>query len=248
MIEAVDADIQCVVEVEDRPTLEQFAEHLLKKKPYDYNIVIDGNDRRGIDVGILSRHRFGAIRTHIFDRQDTAKTSRIFSRDCLQAEILLPDGRSIFVLVNHLKSQGYGSKAENDAKRKLQADRIVEILGAYDLTKALVVVAGDFNDKPDNAPLAGLLGLQNLTDVLATEFTDPKERWTYKDKTQIDYLLVSKPLADVMTVAGIERRGLFEADKLTENLPGGPVQPFASVVDDTTDASDHGAVWAEFSL
>lgn len=50
-----------------------------------------------------------------------------------------------------------------------------------------------------DAPLAGLLGLANLTDVLVKQFSDPKERWTYKDKSQIDYLLVSKPLADAMT-------------------------------------------------
>jgi hypothetical protein len=80
------------------------------------------------------------------------------------------------------------------------------------------------------------------------QFADPRERWTYRDKSQLDYLLVSKPLADAMTVAGIERRGMFEADRLTKSLANGRVQPFPSVTSDTNDASDHAAVWAEFRL
>lgn len=48
---------------------------------------------------------------------------------------------------------------------------------------------------------------------------DPCERWTYRDKSQIDYLLGSKRLADAMTTPGVERRGLFEVGKLTRNLP-----------------------------
>jgi len=109
-------------------------------------------------------------------------------------------------------------------------------------------VAGDFNDQPRSAPLAALLRTKNLTDVLAKQFADPRDRWTYKDKSQLDYLLVSKPLAEAMTVAGVERRGLFEAEKLTKNLPSGQVCAFPSVTSDTNDASDHAAVWAEFRV
>lgn len=249
VIKAVDADVQCIVEVEDRLTLEHFSESLLKGTgAYPYNMLIDGNDPRGIDVGLLSRHPITSVHTHVFDKPSATSKSRIFSRDCLEVEITLPGNKPLFVLVNHFKSQGYGTKASNDARRKLQADRVAEILGDYDLKKDLVVVAGDFNDKPDNAPLAGLRAMKNLTDVLTRQFPDSKDRWTYKDKSQIDYLLVSKPLVDAMTIAGIERRGLFEADRLTKNLPSGQVQPFPTVTTDTNDASDHAAVWAEFNV
>ncbi len=254
VIAKTNADIQCMVEVEDRPTLEEFSGRFFKgAAAYPYNLLVDGNDSRGIDVGLLSRYPLGEIRTHIFDRVAPDKRERIFSRDCLEVEVLLPGGRSLFLLLNHLKSQGYGSKAENDAKRKRQADRIAEILADYNLDSDLVVVAGDFNDKPlvsghPNPVLAGLLELPGLVDVLAKQFADPKERWTYKDKSQLDYLLVSNPLAEAMVAAGVERRGLFEADKLTANLPGGPVHPFDTVTSPQTEASDHGAVWAEFNV
>jgi hypothetical protein len=42
----------------------------------------------------------------------------------------------------------------------------------------------------------------------------------------------------------LERRGLFQADKLT----GGAVMPFDTVTSDANDASDHAAVWAEFNI
>jgi endonuclease/exonuclease/phosphatase family metal-dependent hydrolase len=225
VIKTIDADIQCVVEVEDRLTLERFNDSLLKgPRAYPYNIVIDGNDPRGIDVGLLSRFPIAAVNTHVFDKTSKTSKSRIFSRDCLEVEFSLPRKRQLFVLVNHFKSQGYGTQASSDARRKGQANRVAAILRRYDLEKDLVVVAGDFNDGPQSAPLTTLLRTKNLTDVLAKQFPDPRERWTYRDKSQLDYLLVSKPLADAMTVAGIERRGLFEADKLTRNLTSGQIR------------------------
>jgi exonuclease III len=57
--------------------------------------------------------------------------------------------------------------------------------------------------------------------------------------SQIDFLLVSRPLRDGFKDAVIERRGMFGA-------PG--VTPFQSVTSDTTAASDHAAVWAEFQV
>ena len=44
--------------------------------------------------------------------------------------------------------------------------------------------------------------------------------------------------------ARIERRGLLDVEKLA----GAAEKPFPTVADATTDASDHGAVWAEFEL
>lgn len=244
VIKEVGADIQCLVEVEDRPTLESFCEHTLLKGMYPYNLVVDGNDQRGIDVGLLSKYPLGRIRTHVFDLDGAPRLKRLFSRDCLEVEVLLPGDRSLFLLINHFKSQGYGTQASNDARREAQADRVVEILKSYDLSKELVVVAGDFNDKPGNAPLAGLLGVSGLTDVLLKQFPEPADRWTYKDKSQIDYLLASEPLAASMTAAGVERRGLFNLSKLTK----GAEQSFPTVTEYNTEASDHAAVWAEFNL
>ena len=53
----VAADVLGVIEAENRIVLDKFSAQLLKKvgsTPYEHVMVIDGNDDRGIDVGILT--------------------------------------------------------------------------------------------------------------------------------------------------------------------------------------------------
>ena len=243
VIRAVDAHVTCLVEVENRPVLRRFAaDNLRGARRYPHEILVDGNDTRGIDVAMLSRFPLGGLWSHTDDRDGGR---RIFSRDCLEVEVLLPGGRSLWVLLNHFKSKGYGSRRRSDARRLAQAARVAEILDeGYDLTRDLVVVAGDLNDTPDSPALRPLLELNDLYDVLDT--LAPAERWTYyyRRPEQIDYLLVSRPLWHLLRAAGVERRGMYDVERLT----GGAVKRFASVTSPRNAASDHGAVWAEFDI
>jgi len=239
VVKAIDADILCIVEVDDRIALKRFNEFLLKKEKteYPHALVIDGNDERGIDVGILSRYPIASIKTHIDDeyKSTNGQTYKIFSRDCAEYSVDIGDGKFVHYLCNHLKSKGFGTPTSNDAKRKRQANRLVEILKTYDLTTDLVVVAGDFNDTPGSAPLKNLMAVPNLTDVLR----NVAPNWTYHTGSdQIDYLLVSKPIADNLKTVGIERRGIFRANNPT----------FPEVTNKVTQASDHAAVFAEFEV
>lgn len=246
VIQSLDSDVLCVVEVEDRLTLERFSAEVMKpfKASYPHAMLIDGNDPRGIDVGILSRFPVASVRPHVDDTfigQDK-RSHRIFSRDCPEYEVTLPEGRTLWLLANHFKSQGYGSQASNDAKRKRQAERVREILRRFDLQRDLVAVAGDLNGTPDSAPLQPLLRTPDLRDVLKSGvFNGPA--WTHGGKQQLDYLLVSTPLFKRLKSAGIERRGIFQKPK-----PGQPSAHFPTVTGAITQASDHAAVWAEFTL
>ncbi|WP_448598677.1 hypothetical protein [Thermoleptolyngbya sp.] len=68
-IGALRADILGLQEVESMDTLKQFVRQFRPLMPdYPYKLVIDGNDRCLIDVGLLSRYPFRHIRTHHFDR------------------------------------------------------------------------------------------------------------------------------------------------------------------------------------
>jgi endonuclease/exonuclease/phosphatase family metal-dependent hydrolase len=244
----VKADIYCLVEVEDRQTLHRFNQNVLGKfqKPFAQNLLVDGNDDRGIDLAVLSKYEIRSLRSHIHDEYKSGNQRfKVFSRDCAEYEIVLPDGKSLWLLCNHLKSKGYGSPASSNKKRARQADRICEILKRFDLKNDFVIVAGDFNDTPESEPLKKLtLETADLFDVLSSDLIGDAPRWTYhSSKDQIDYLLASKPLFDKLKAVGIERRGIFSKTNF-----GGAFPHFPEVTDSTTQASDHAAVWAEFDI
>jgi len=249
VLKATKADILCVVEVEDLPTLRDFDAHLMSSR-YKHELLIDAFDPRGIDVGLYSKYPFGRVRTHMFEK---VGSSRTFSRDCLEIEVVLPDNQPpIYMLLNHFKSKGYDDGTADD-KRTRQAKRVKEILKDYDLTKDRVVVCGDFNDTPSSAPLASLLGIANLHDVLELQYgADASKRWTYHYTSfeQIDYLLVSKPLKAAFKEAGVIRQGIHELATLTSPLTSGVAaeKEYDTVTAHSNQASDHGAVWARFEL
>ena len=248
VIKSVKADVVCIVEADSLPTLKSFDSQVLGSR-YRYEMLMDGNDPRGIDVGLYSKFALGNIRTHMFDGSSNSKT---FSRDCPEYEVLLPNGKSLFMLCNHLKSKGYDYAGTADKRRKKQANAVAEILKKYDLKNDWVVVAGDMNDTPDSPALKPLMDVADLHDVLALQYPDdPNKRWTYHYKSfdQIDFVLVSKPLKDKFIKAGVERGGMYDLKKITSaNNAIDTETEYKSVTHFTEAASDHGAVWAEFNL
>jgi endonuclease/exonuclease/phosphatase family metal-dependent hydrolase len=168
------ADVLAVIEAEDRPALQRFNEDVLPfgfapATPawrYRHLMLIDGNDDRGIDVGLLTRDQFPItrMRSHVDDLAPSGEG--LFSRDCPEYELAAPGGKSLLVLVNHFKSKGHGTQASNNARRLAQAPRVAEIYKRRrgDGWKRVAVV-GDLNDTPDSAPLGPLLNGTDLKDV-----------------------------------------------------------------------------------
>lgn len=247
VIDDVRADVACIVEAEDRLTLHSFNKELLKHQ-FKYSMLIDANDPRGIDVGLYSNYPLGGIKTHMFEKDGK---SFLFSRDCLEVEILLPEGPILHMLCNHFKSKSNDSDGSSSKRRAVQARRVAEILQEYDLEKDWVVVAGDFNDTSDSSALEPLLKVENIFDVLALQYPDqPLKRWTYHYQKfeQIDFMLVSRALKDRLQKAGVERRGIFGLQKMTSAYKGSVdvEKEYDTVTRWDNSASDHGAVWAEF--
>lgn len=249
-IGAIAPDILGVVEAEDRTTLGRFNKHVLPEvgaDPFDHLMLIDGNDERGIDVGIMTRANYPivSIRSHVDDRD---ADGLIFSRDCAESQILLPSGDSMWVLVNHLKSKGYGSPADNDARRQRQAERVRQIVDDHlSAGDKYIAVIGDLNDTPDRPPLASLVGNGSpVKDVSRfAGFDDGGRPGTHGNCTassKIDYLLLSPDLFSKITAAGVERRGMWGGTN-------GTLWPhFAEVEKAIHAGSDHAAVWADINL
>jgi endonuclease/exonuclease/phosphatase family metal-dependent hydrolase len=246
----INADVQAVIEAEDRTTLRLFNQQLLPEvdaKPFQHVMVVDGNDDRGIDVGLMTRHKFPivSIRSHV---DDTDATGIIFSRDCAEYEVSLPGNKRLWVMVNHLKSKGYGSQASNDAKRKRQAKRIRAIYDEHLAAgETLVAVVGDLNEIPANDPLAPLLRQNSSLKDIAShpEFDSGGREGTHGNcgpSAKLDYILLSPDLYASVTAAGIERRGMWGG------VNGTLWDHFAEVSNADEAASDHAALWVDLDL
>jgi endonuclease/exonuclease/phosphatase family metal-dependent hydrolase len=245
VISEINADVVCLVEVESRPAIVEFNKRFLKgAHRYSYKLLIDGNDPRGIDVALFSRYELRNLRSHVEDKIDNHE---IFSRDCAEYQVILPSGKSLWILCNHFKSRGYGNPADNDAKRLKQSNRVREILKRFDLKKDLVIVAGDFNEVPDSPSLAPLLQHSSHLRNAFAKLPGDADQWTHKDDVsknkQIDYILLSDPLFAACQKVEIERRGIYSKTDFKGKYPH-----FTTVTSESNQASDHAAVWADVAL
>lgn len=245
----LDVDVLGVVEAESRPVLSAFNREILPAiggDVFSHVMVIDGNDERGIDVGLICRKGFpiGAMRSHVDDCTPDGQT--IFSRDCPEFDVTTPDGARLVVLVNHFKSKGYGAKAASDAKRKQQAARVAAIYKA--LIKEgveYVAVVGDLNDTPSSDPLEPLMST-TLKDIFEHPLFDnggyPGTYGGCTASNKIDYILLSPKLYKKVTGAGVWRKGMWPGvrpkkwecyDELTRPEEAG---------------SDHAALWVDVDI
>jgi endonuclease/exonuclease/phosphatase family metal-dependent hydrolase len=249
VISTVNPDVLICVEVEDRLTLDRFNEQVLREQfgptaAYPHVLLIDGNDSRGIDIGILSRHEVTSIRSHLHE-PDPITGEKLFSRDCPEFEIAI-NGKSVIILGNHFKSKRSGNSASSAAKRQRQADRVKNIYTAALTRSDLVLVGGDLNDTPTSGPITaltqGLAAAKKPKDVMtSTLYTDPYPGTfgTGLASGKIDYLFLSPALWADLDSVGIERRGAYHPQKWTA---------FDTVTGENNQAADHACLWADVDV
>lgn len=248
-IARVGVDVLAVQEAEDIGTLRQFnADHL--GGLYSHAVLLEGNDVRFIDVGLLSRFPLGAVTTHQTAVHPEAPGDRVFSRDLLEVEVLDPTRRRrlFSVFTTHLKSQfvpfdedPVAGKIAADNRRRRQAETLATIIAARQRPDGRFVILGDMNDVPDSGPLAGFRTIEGqvMVDGLAApEETRPAPadaaggpadaRWTHRFKP-----------------AGLPARyDLFDQIWLSPSLAARQVGSFIDRrIRLTGDGSDHDIAW-----
>ena len=262
-IKATQADVIAVQEVESLAALKRFrTRYLGGTQRFKHAILLDGNDPRLIDVGLFSKYPIQRIDTHI-DEWDNQLHSHMFSRDCLECDIVLPEDKTLRLFVNHFKSMldmddPCNGRKNTREKRLHQSQRVKDIVSQQfpDGTGNFAII-GDFNDylETDQQAETGIGDLVNwnfVENVVSRKIED--ERWTHyfggnsqcgilPSYRQLDYILLSKTIAENSDEEpDIIRNGLAKAaDRYT-----GP--RFDGVGQETPAASDHCPVVIKINL
>ncbi|WP_432841235.1 endonuclease/exonuclease/phosphatase family protein [Dactylosporangium sp. CA-092794] len=260
------ADAICLVEAENRPALARFNDQLLGGR-YGHAMLVDGNDPRGIDVGLYlnAEIEIDWVRSHVDVPDPAVPGKRLFSRDCPLYKLRLPGGTDLYLLLNHLKSQSFAS-GDPDPLRTRQS---TEVRAIYDRLRAggadYVAVLGDFNKGPDrrdpkqHPTLEALLGsgtpLVSCYDLEAfDQLFDPKDTGRERPGTfqtcsisnRLDYILLSPELAAKVTGGGVFRKGLWGGPDNKKPPKLWSVYPELDAAKHA--ASDHAAVWVDLDL
>lgn len=266
VIDELAADVLCVVEADSRPALVRFNRELLGGR-YGHAMLIDGNDPRGIDVGLLCSGDIDVrwMRSHVHVLDATSHGRPLFSRDCPVHHLRLPGGADLYVILNHLKSQSFVS-GNPDPLRTRQSRQVAAI---YDRLRAdgaeLIAVLGDFNKGPlqtdpsrhptlealfpPESALVDAYGLTTFTglfDVRDASRTRPGSFQSCSLTNRLDYILLSPELAALVTDGGVFRKGLWGDPS---NLrPPKLWSIYPEITASRHAASDHAAVWVDLDL
>lgn len=235
VIDSCEADVVALQEVENIDILTSFRNDQGLAEEYPHLVLVEGNDRRGIDVALMSKHPISGVTSHKDVRFDVSGESEQghFLRDLLQADIEVPNAGPVRMFVSHFCSQIGGDRA--DRLRKAEAETAQDIVRqeTASFPSQHYVVVGDFNDKPGTPAVDAFLeadddgwkmedGFRNSPDSVSYP-TDKRtaKKWGYK---RIDHILVSPELAEHQTDQEVHKHQASKA------------------------ASDHWLISATFSL
>jgi endonuclease/exonuclease/phosphatase family metal-dependent hydrolase len=209
-------EVICMMEVEDMPAMKKFHDSYLRRfsREYKYKYLINANDKRGIDVAVMSRDKIGAVVSHQQMEETIAypdpkkpKKQRVFSRDCLEVNVE-KNKKTLAIFVCHFKSM-MGGRPQTKVKREAEAAAVRKIIEErYDNpAKSDWIIVGDLNDytedhqgKPDTGHGLGPLLDDGFCVDLVKKIKTPEDRWTHfyagkREYHQLDYILVSPSLA-----------------------------------------------------
>ena len=261
VIQDLAAGVLAVVEAEHRPSLVRFNEAMLANR-YRHVMLVDGNDLRGIDVGLLTtaRRPIVNVESHVDDRDTknpvlTRRDNRLFSRDAPVFTVRCGD-EDLFVVVNHLKSQSRTGDEPPDDLRTRQSTRLAAIYRRLRRDGArYIAMVGDFNRGPgDDGGHPSLEALFRPALGVVDAFSLPQfdvgpRAGTWQScglRDRLDYIFLSPDLAARVTRGGVFRRGLW--GRSTNNNPPEDWEIYPEITASVHAASDHAAVWVDLDF
>lgn len=180
-------DVIALQEVENADILNRLREEYLPDAGYLPAILIEGNDRRGIDVAFLSRLPLaGAPRLHdiVFSGADPDRVAD--TRGILQADFVLPDGRLLTGYSVHFPAPYHPTRMRvaayetlNRLRRNLPNDRAAFAAGDFNTTTS--------EDQRESMldrfarPLWQVTHDEGCDLCLGTNYYAPNDSWSFLD-------------------------------------------------------------------
>ena len=133
-------DLVVFQEVENRNALNKLVTKGLNRLGYQYMELIEGDDSRGIDVGLISKYPVVSSRHHSVYVND----ERLDTRGILEVTLNV-DGNEVVVFCNHWPSQG------NPAIERIESAKLLSRIAASKKAD-LILAIGDFNTLHKDSP------------------------------------------------------------------------------------------------
>lgn len=200
-----EADVIALQEVEKLSILKEFRDSNGLKEEYPHLVLVEGNDKRGIDVALMSKYPVNDVVSHkdeVFPVK--GQRDRGFLRDLLQADIAIPEYGEVRMFLTHFASKMGGSRSDRMRLAEAKAAREIIKEQTAEFPSQRYVVVGDFNDTPDSPSVKELKRKDKdgfrLVDAFASEpdavsyptREHTAKKWGYK---RIDHILLSPELA-----------------------------------------------------
>lgn len=238
--------------------------HLLRSYDHEFlgnqyeEFLIEGNDPRGVDVGLLVRKDLPLeVEMHSHKNMVDSETGElVFSRD-LPAYILREKGQQkplMIIFGTHFKSQRSTDNDKNGfRKRSLQAKAASVIVGKYEemFPEVPILLVGDFNNDVRRAPEFTSLkniGLVDSFDV-AADTVPEAERGTHfffprngnPSVSQLDAIMLNKTAVKKQIAKSTKVLSHIDSD-------GQPYPPPRSYEERQRRPSDHLPILSVFDL
>ena len=182
-------DVLILQEVENLEVLEQLRIQFLSDIFTSPAILIEGPDKRGIDVGILTRlpQKKSAQLHQIHFKPEGALNSRHINptRGILEVSLELPDGSTLYVFGVHFPSQGKPTPARQQALaqlnsiiRKKPKDSFIIVGGDFNISRSEEAKYGLYKSLSGEYLVSHIVGCK---DCRGTNYYHTKRSWSFLD-------------------------------------------------------------------
>ncbi|MCR4784230.1 MAG: endonuclease/exonuclease/phosphatase family protein [bacterium] len=226
-IRRADADIVALQECTSEKTLNQFLKTRGLSDSYKYVAHVPGNDKRGVNVAVISKYPFTEVVSHKdvkFPLADGSGEEAKFSRDFLRVDVDVDGvpGADLSLYTTHSKSRRPAAPGQVSADtRRLSEGRAMRDIAEKEMKEfpgRLFVLTGDFNDNTDDASVQAVLnpggGREEWVDSLAGKPDSERNTWPANPNRsngfapeQFDHMIFPKSMSDRLVESHVHRYG-----------------------------------------